>query len=73
MLFEKVNQFFGGCPAVNARRFLITADGKPFASFDSMDEATKVRDMYRVNVRGQRNPTKNSLMNWEVKDQGARL
>ena len=71
-MLENINRFFCGCPAINARRFLIINDGKPVASFDLQDDANKALAMYKTNVRSVRVPSKNSTMSWEIKDQGAR-
>ena len=53
-------------PVGGTRPWLITMNGQPFASFDSEDEAKKVMEMYRKNVRGANNATYNSKQDWKI-------
>lgn len=61
-------KFLDSCPPVGAnKRFLVTCNGKPFAGFDTQEEAKSVKNMYGAEIKLKKgNFAYCSLQEWAV-------
>ena len=53
-------------PAGGTRKYLITCEGKPFASFDDRAGAEAAMAMYSKNLSRPDSPSNNARMKWAI-------